>query len=428
MPCSTACTDASASRAIPTCSRSTRHSPTWSRCSSTSRCPTCCAIRSRRRAATSRARTAWASSRSSSDRRSVSAALCATRSAKPTPSPGSGVVSKPTLATTAGTASRTTAAPSWSLRSSMPFCRSTRGASPISCGSPAKARVYCPKVSLHPDLVNRLTDEAARSARHVLEMCIRALDYCPPVDITFGDYLRAIVTADFEHDPVDDEHRRVAFIEAFRRRGIVPEGVQAFSVDGLLWRHGLSGARRRRDGRGRHRQGVGHRHHIVGTFEGSASALRPHVEAARRVHQYLGQKMANESVVLSGIDPISQFEVHSLRPSIRMDWEGKTFFQWIIELTQRIPQYFDGHGAVATVRPITTSAAAARCWSTHDRQGSLQHQEAARRGRARQRQRRYVLDEANRSLAATYFGGGRCRRSRTLRHVAPVLVQEGIQR
>ena len=67
-------------------------------------------------------------------------------------------------------------------------------------------------------------------------MCIRALDYCPPVDITFGDYLRAIVTADFEFDPVDEEHRRVAFVEAFRRHGIVPENVRTLSVDGLLWR------------------------------------------------------------------------------------------------------------------------------------------------------------------------------------------------
>src|SRR6185436_1406767 len=45
---------------------------------------------------------------------------------------------------------------------------------------------------LHPDLVGRLADEASKSAQHVLNMCIRALDYCPPVDVTFGDYLRAI--------------------------------------------------------------------------------------------------------------------------------------------------------------------------------------------------------------------------------------------
>ena len=43
---------------------------------------------------------------------------------------------------------------------------------------------------LHPDLVNRLATEASKTASHVLNMCVRALDFCLPVDITFGDYLR----------------------------------------------------------------------------------------------------------------------------------------------------------------------------------------------------------------------------------------------
>src|SRR6185503_11983925 len=49
-----------------------------------------------------------------------------------------------------------------------------------------------PEGALHPDLVNRLTEEACKAAKHVLRMCIRALDYCPSVDITFGEYLRAL--------------------------------------------------------------------------------------------------------------------------------------------------------------------------------------------------------------------------------------------
>ncbi|RYD82945.1 MAG: peptidase S8, partial [Verrucomicrobiaceae bacterium] len=48
--------------------------------------------------------------------------------------------------------------------------------------------------ALSPDLVNRLAAEASKCANHVLTMCIRALDYCPPVDLTFGDYLRALIT------------------------------------------------------------------------------------------------------------------------------------------------------------------------------------------------------------------------------------------
>ena len=47
-----------------------------------------------------------------------------------------------------------------------------------------------PPGDLHPDLVNRLAGEAAKAARHLLDMAIRALDYLPPVDMTYGDYLR----------------------------------------------------------------------------------------------------------------------------------------------------------------------------------------------------------------------------------------------
>jgi hypothetical protein len=93
-----------------------------------------------------------------------------------------------------------------------------------------------PAGQLHSDLVRRLAAEAADCAQGVLEMCIRALDYCPPVDITFGEYLRAIVSADFEFDPVDEHNRRIAFIEAFHRHGILPEDVRTFSLEGLLWR------------------------------------------------------------------------------------------------------------------------------------------------------------------------------------------------
>ena len=88
---------------------------------------------------------------------------------------------------------------------------------------------------LHPDLVHRLASEASKSASHVLNMCIRALDYCPPVDLTFGEYLRALITADMDLMP-DDEHRyRVAFIEAFRRRGIYPDDVRTLSEESLRW-------------------------------------------------------------------------------------------------------------------------------------------------------------------------------------------------
>lgn len=90
-----------------------------------------------------------------------------------------------------------------------------------------------PEGELHPDLVARLTQECVRTAQAVLTMCIRGTDYLPPVDPTFSDFLRAIVTADFELNRADDSGIRAAMIEAFRQRGIRPEAV-SLAVTSLL--------------------------------------------------------------------------------------------------------------------------------------------------------------------------------------------------
>lgn len=84
-------------------------------------------------------------------------------------------------------------------------------------------------------LLEALADEAAKSASHVLRMCIRALDYCPPVDITFGEFLRALLTADADAQKDDALEYRLAFVEAFRAWGIMPPGVRSLSVESLFW-------------------------------------------------------------------------------------------------------------------------------------------------------------------------------------------------
>jgi subtilisin family serine protease len=89
--------------------------------------------------------------------------------------------------------------------------------------------------ALHPEVVNRLTEEICAAAADVLQMCIRALDYCPAVDITFGEYLRAVITADRDLVPDDRYRHRVAFLEAFRKRGILPRDVRTFSEETLAW-------------------------------------------------------------------------------------------------------------------------------------------------------------------------------------------------
>ncbi|HKP74384.1 MAG TPA: hypothetical protein VJT67_02520 [Longimicrobiaceae bacterium] len=92
-----------------------------------------------------------------------------------------------------------------------------------------------PTGSISRDLVGRLAREAGQIAEHLLHICIRALDYCPPVDITFGDYFRALITADLDIAPEDETGYRVALIEAFRARGIFPSQLRTLSVDSLRW-------------------------------------------------------------------------------------------------------------------------------------------------------------------------------------------------
>ena len=92
-----------------------------------------------------------------------------------------------------------------------------------------------PEGDLHPALVNRIAAEASATAQAILTMSIRAFDYLPPVDVTFGDFLRALVTADFEMAPRDLFGQRALTVEAFRRRGIHPEGVTSLAEVSLLW-------------------------------------------------------------------------------------------------------------------------------------------------------------------------------------------------
>ena len=259
-----------------------------------------------------------------------------------------------------------------------------------------------PPGQLHPDLVNRLADEAASSARHVLHMCIRALDYCPPVDITFGEYLRALVTADYERDPVDDEHRRVAFAESFRRYGIVPENVRSLSVDGLLWRPASAAPDENED-------------LVVGIVREWATDLpswnltrdrRQLFELLskrrRALHGYLERKLGKDGAQLPGIDVGRPFEVHSLRPALGADAYGRPRLSWVVELTQSEPQWL-GKPNVGPpdyrFRNGTTLIVDAR--SGRVRYGIRKPPDDDRR----KQQQRFHLDEGSRSLAATYLGG-----------------------
>lgn len=89
--------------------------------------------------------------------------------------------------------------------------------------------------ALPEQLVARLASEACRAATGVMQMCVRGLDYLPAVSPTFGEYLRAIVTADFDLYPDDPLQYRVAIAEAFRKRGIAVPCCLSYAPESLRW-------------------------------------------------------------------------------------------------------------------------------------------------------------------------------------------------
>src|SRR5262249_53470600 len=54
-------------------------------------------------------------------------------------------------------------------------------------------------------------------------------------DVTFGDFLRALITVECDLNPADSTSVCDALMQAFRVRGIYPDGASFFSQDALSW-------------------------------------------------------------------------------------------------------------------------------------------------------------------------------------------------
>ena len=68
-----------------------------------------------------------------------------------------------------------------------------------------------------------VVEQGSDAASHLLTMAIRAIDYTPPTDISFGDYLSALLTADTETVPDDSKYEyRLHIKEKFAEYGIEP--------------------------------------------------------------------------------------------------------------------------------------------------------------------------------------------------------------
>jgi hypothetical protein len=225
-----------------------------------------------------------------------------------------------------------------------------------------------PDGEIHPDLTARLAQEAARCADRTLQMCIRAIDYCPPVDITFGDFLRGVITADLDFSPEEKESFRIVFIESFREWGIYPRGISSMGVDALAWPTGEELMNEM--------MADGSLQHLpedlrvqLGSFVLDASRnwnlesdrfkvwqdldrVRAILWKWLREGDSLGRDYARlfglvieegeaPPTVARGKDGGPAVEIHAVRPTMRRTASGMTSTDLVIEITQRRDGYFD---------------------------------------------------------------------------------------
>jgi hypothetical protein len=200
-----------------------------------------------------------------------------------------------------------------------------------------------PNGLMNHELVNRLAEEVSKIAAHLLNICIRALDYCPPMDILFGEYLRALITADLDLVPDDQWGYRASIIQGFRRRGIYPDNVRTLSTNSLCWeRPELSS-----DMKGKLQVILGELRLDWDLRLQRQQADKISQENCLKVRTWLmsGDSVKQEDLEALGIyrqpnqlpaniAELQPFEVHSVRPARRIGSDGQQRTDLVTEITQ----------------------------------------------------------------------------------------------
>ncbi len=176
-------------------------------------------------------------------------------------------------------------------------------------------------------LANRLADEASRTADEFFVFCARALDYCPPVDITFGDFLRAVLTAHLDLHPDDPDGVRDAFVEAFRLRGIYPDGAFSLTEESLFW------PKVRRDALP----------DVVGLQFGDPNGL---TKSEKDNNGNVLREYAKTNALALGFDPADgSISAPSFHPAFHMGKDGQLYVNMVVELVQTVRMPFDEAGS-----------------------------------------------------------------------------------
>ena len=150
----------------------------------------------------------------------------------------------------------------------------------------------------------RAVEEGQDIADTLLTSAIRAIDYAPPVDLEFGDYLSAFVTADREIRPGDERYRlRECVHRSFAGYGIPP----ASSLQGGYWR----------------------------PPDVELDYSRTHFEPMQRDHDEVFHFVVENREAL-GLDPGAFTRVTSVRPCTRVGRDGFVLRETVCEYEQTL--------------------------------------------------------------------------------------------
>jgi hypothetical protein len=168
-------------------------------------------------------------------------------------------------------------------------------------------------------LAELLATCATQTAVQFFQLCARSIDYCPPIDITFGDFLRALITVSRDIDPSDDDGVRDALMEAFRLRGIYSESASFYSEDALSW------------------PPVADLPAIDGLVFGSPNGL---TSKEKDQNGDALRSWANKHRAELGLDPDLPLTVPSFHPVFRTQQNGRLRMEMVVEIIQSTQAQF----------------------------------------------------------------------------------------
>jgi hypothetical protein len=197
------------------------------------------------------------------------------------------------------------------------------------------------RLPLNDALIKAIAQEACDVAGQFLNICIRAIDYCPPADMELGEYLRAIITADGDLERTDKWGFREALMRSFRRREIFPDHVLFMTEDAVRWQPPDQSLRVK---------GLAFRDL---KFEGDPGRAASANELVRQAHA-LGRFVTNpkyaecfrlispSAKLPKGVVQASPPLVQSIRVARRAAPDGRILFDLIAEVTQSCTVKRDG--------------------------------------------------------------------------------------